>query len=492
MGRISRRQKRKNGVLGVVVLIVFLLLIAGAVSALLYDARHAELELSGQSGIVLEYGEKYADPGAKAFSRGRLFGELDTSIDVYAYIPRDIDELGEHEVKYCCSYLGKTYEAVRSVTVVDTVFPILELVPSRDFNATVDKGYIEPGYSARDNHDGNITQQVIVNVSGDMVYYSVSDSSGNTVYAQREIHIAPTEPVIMLEGGETVTVQAAISFEDPGFRAYDGNGNNVTDLVVVKGEIIPYLTGEYDFTYILDTGLGDPVIVTRKVTVVPADMPPSVAPAEKTIYLTFDDGPGPYTEQLLDILKKYDVKATFFVTAQNPDYLSLIAREYSEGHTVAVHTYSHEIYSKDETNVYSSVEAYYADFMKMRDIIYEQTGVYTNMFRFPGGSSNTLSRFNPGIMTTLTQAMPNMGFKAFDWNVSSGDANGRRKPEQIRQNVIEGVQSISYGYAVVLQHDIQDFSVEAVEGIIIWGLNNGYKFAALDMTAPRTPHAVFN
>ena len=142
--------------------------------------------------------------------------------------------------------------------------------------------------------------------------------------------------------------------------------------------------------------------------------------------------------------------------------------------------------------MYSSVEAYYADFMKMREIIYEQTGVYTNMFRFPGGSSNTLSRFNPGIMTTLSQAMPNMGFKAFDWNVSSGDANGRRKPEQIMQNVIEGVQSISYGYAVVLQHDTKDYSVDAVEGIILWGLNNGYTFAALDMTAPRTPHAVFN
>ena len=110
----------------------------------------------------------------------------------------------------------------------------------------------------------------------------------------------------------------------------------------------------------------------------------------------------------------------------------------------------------------------------------------------PGGSSNTISRFNPGIMTTLTQAMPNMGFKAFDWNVPSGDAEGRKKPEQIKQNVIDGVQKVSYGYAVVLQHDIQDYSVEAVEDIIIWGLNNGYRFAALDMTAPRTPHAVYN
>ena len=492
MGRASRGHKRKKRIIGITVLALVLLLITGAAAALLYDARHAELEISGQKEIVLEYGGKYADAGAKAFSRGKLFGQLDTPIDVYAYIPHDIDELGEHEVKYFCSYLGRSYETVRTVTVVDTVFPVLELVPSGDFNATVDRGYMEPGYSARDNHDGDITSQVIVNVSGDRVYYSVSDSSGNTVYADREIRVAPTEPVIMLEGGEFVTIEAAISYEDPGFKAYDGNANNVSDRVVVKGEITPYLTGEYDFTYILDLGYGEPVIASRKVTVVPVDMPASVAPAQKTIYLTFDDGPGPYTEQLLDILKKYKVKATFFVTAQNPEYLYLIAREHEEGHTVAVHTYSHEIYSKDETNVYSSVEAYYADFMKMRDIIYEQTGMYTNMFRFPGGSSNTLSRFNPGIMTTLSQAMPNMGFKAFDWNVSSGDANGRRKPEQIRQNVIEGVQSISYGYAVVLQHDIQDFSVEAVEGIIIWGLNNGYTFAALDMTAPRTPHAVFN
>ena len=76
--------------------------------------------------------------------------------------------------------------------------------------------------------------------------------------------------------------------------------------------------------------------------------------------------------------------------------------------------------------------------------------------------------------------------------MDSRDAEGKKKPEQIRQIVSEGVQSISYGYAVVLQHDTKDYSVDAVEGIILWGLNNGYTFAALDMTAPRTPHAVSN
>ncbi len=492
MADASVRPVKKKRTVLIVILAVLAFLSALAAAAVLYDGRHAEITVIGPGDITLEYGESYADAGAKATSAGRLFGELDTRIDVYAYLPKDISELGEHEVKYFCSYLGRSYEAGRKVTVIDTVKPVLELEYSGDFNATVDKGFIEPGYSAYDAHDGDLTSRVIVNISGDMVYYSVSDSSGNNVFAQREILYAPTEPMIELIEGPEITVTAAISYEDPGFKAYDAKGNRVNELVTVEGEITPYLTGDYELTYTLDTGFGLPVVATRKVTVVAKDVPPSVAPAEKTIYLTFDDGPGPYTEQLLDILKKYNVKATFFVTAQNPDYLYLITREYNEGHGVAVHTYSHDIYSKDENNVYSSVEAYYSDFMRMRDIIYDKTGYYTDMFRFPGGSSNTLSRFNPGIMTTLTQAMPNMGFKAFDWNVSSGDAEGRRKPEQIRQNVIDGVQSVSYGYAVVLQHDIQDFSVEAVEDIIKWGLSNGYKFAALDMTAPRTPHAVFN
>ena len=95
-------------------------------------------------------------------------------------------------------------------------------------------------------------------------------------------------------------------------------------------------------------------------------------------------------------------------------------------------------------------------------------------------------------MTVLTQAMPDMGFKAFDWNVPSGDAGETRKSDQVYLNVIQGIQNVDYGYAVVLQHDIKEYSVNAVERIIIWGLNNGYVFAPLDMTAPRTPHAVFN
>lgn len=466
-------------------LVLFSLLLAAA--GWFYDARHAKLEVLGQKTVIVEWGEEYRDAGARALSEGRLFGEKDAGIQVYAYMPRDLSELGEHTIRYFCTYLQKNYEDFRTVKVVDRVNPRLELVPSGDFNADEETGFREPGYRATDNHDGDITSRVLTEIRGDTVYYSVSDESGNMATAERPVVYAPTEPVINLLGGEEITVEASMSFEDPGFRAYDQHARDVSDLVTVEGEVVPYLAGEYMLTYTLDTGFGDPLVAERKVYVTPVGVPASVAPSQKTIYLTFDDGPGPYTAQLLDILKKYRVKATFFVTNQFPDYIDLIAREYQEGHTVAVHSYSH-----DYDLIYSSVEAYVDDFMLMRELIYQQTGSYSNLFRFPGGSSNTISRITPGIMTVLTQAMPDMGYKAFDWNVPSGDSGETRKSDQVYLNVIRGIQEVDYGYAVVLQHDIKEYSVNAVERIIIWGLNNGYSFAALDMTAPRTPHAVFN
>ena len=478
-------RKKRRWWLIPIFLLLFLALLAAA--AWFYDGRHAELEVLGQKSILLEYGQEYQDAGARATSTGRLFGDLDTQIDVYTYIPRDLNELGEHEIRYFCTYLQQNYEDLRIVKVVDRVNPKLELTPSGDFNATPDGVFQEPGFRATDNHDGDITARVVTEIRGDTVYYSVKDESGNEATAERQILYAPSEPVIKLLGGDEITVEASMSFEDPGFRAYDENANDVSAFVTVEGEVTPYLAGEYELTYTLETGYGEPLTAVRKVYVTSVDLPASVAPSRKTIYLTFDDGPGPYTEQLLDILKMYKVKATFFVTAQNPEYLDLIAREYAEGHTVAVHTYSH-----DYNYIYSGVEEYVEDFLKMRDIIYEQTGEYTNMFRFPGGSSNTISSFNPGIMTILTQAMPDMGYKAFDWNVPSGDAGETRKSDQVYLNVINGIQKLDYDYAVVLQHDIKEYSVNAVERIIIWGLNNGYVFAPLDMTAPRTPHAVFN
>ena len=207
--------------------------------------------------------------------------------------------------------------------------------------------------------------------------------------------------------------------------------------------------------------------------------------ARRVVYLTFDDGPGPYTSKLLDVLAEYNVKATFFVTAANPKYYDMIAREVNEGHSVGVHSYSHNY-----KTIYSSEEAFFNDFNAMEEIIYEQTGSYTQLCRFPGGSSNTVSNFNPGIMSRLTEALTDMGYKYFDWNVSSGDAGETTKTDVVISNIESGCRGMKA--SVVLQHDIKDFSVNAVESVIIWGLQNGYTFRALDMSSPDAHHGVNN
>ena len=210
------------------------------------------------------------------------------------------------------------------------------------------------------------------------------------------------------------------------------------------------------------------------------------APSGKVIYLTFDDGPGQYTEQLLDILDKHDVKVTFFLTNFFTSYQYLIKREAESGHSVAVHTYKH-----DYDKIYSSESAYWEDFKKMQDIIKDETGIETHLFRFPGGSSNTISKqTNPGIMTRLTQQANEKGLVYFDWNAESGDAGRTTDPAVVLENCKKGVAS--HEKTVLLCHDTKSWTVNAMDEFITWALAEGYTFRPLDENSPTAHHPVNN
>ena len=294
---------------------------------------------------------------------------------------------------------------------------------------------------------------------------------------------APTEipvtgPIITLVGGETLTVEANFTFTDPGYYAVDYLRNNISDRVKVSGEVIPYLTGTYRITYSATDDDGRTSNVVRQVEVVPVPMPEIVTPPQKTVYLTFDDGPCGYTEKLLDVLKKYDAKATFFIVGEK-GHTETIRRAYEEGHAIGVHCYTHEY-----KLIYKNEQAFFDDFLKTQEIIKEQTGSYTRIFRFPGGSANTASRRNKGIMTRLTKIMEDMGYRYFDWNVTAGDSSGKNYTStDVKNRVVGGIRAHS-DFAVVLQHDIHYQSVSAVESILKWGKENGYTFLALDLTSP--------
>lgn len=190
----------------------------------------------------------------------------------------------------------------------------------------------------------------------------------------------------------------------------------------------------------------------------------------KKIYLTFDDGPGPYTKRLLDILDRYQVKATFFVTGrQKLDVISEIARR---GHVIGNHTFSHKY-----KEIYSSEEVFFQELDRMNEIIREKTGQETKLLRFPGGSSNTVSCYNEKIMTRLVELVKKQGYTYFDWNVDSNDWKLRWRVWKIYRNIISGIKK--HEEAVVLQHDLYRGSIEMVRFVIWWGKCHGYEFDVL-------------
>ncbi|MDY6077470.1 polysaccharide deacetylase family protein [Mobiluncus sp.] len=293
-------------------------------------------------------------------------------------------------------------------------------------------------------------------------------------------------PAITVDGGEQITLPYGLPWQDS-YSATDNVDGDLTAKVQVDGQVNVNAAGSYTLRYQVSDSSGNQGTATRQVTVM-TPVAPNADPAaglDKVIYLTFDDGPGPATSHLLDILATKGVKATFFVTNTmgHPD---MIGRAYREGHSVGIHTYTHQ-YSQ----IYASDDAYWADFDRMAHIIRDQTGQDTRMMRFPGGSSNTVSRnYSPGIMSRLTRLMVVKGYTYFDWNVDSGDGTGHSTSASVFQRITAGVQGKSV--SVVLCHDTHPTTVDAMPQVIDWAKQNGYTFLPLAPGSYPAHHRVAN
>lgn len=190
------------------------------------------------------------------------------------------------------------------------------------------------------------------------------------------------------------------------------------------------------------------------------------------VYLTFDDGPSDLTPQVLDLLDKYDAKATFFVVyTDNEKYTSYLKDIVDRGHTLALHSYSHN-YDK----IYKSVDAFLEDFEKVYNWVYEETGERATLFRFPGGSTNG----KKSVVNEIIAEMERRGFIYYDWNVSSGDGSNLTTTENILENVCTNVGS--FDMPVVLMHDGagKNATLKALPTILKTLADDGYEFCALD------------
>lgn len=194
----------------------------------------------------------------------------------------------------------------------------------------------------------------------------------------------------------------------------------------------------------------------------------------RVCYLTFDDGPSDKTLEILEILDKYRVKATFFVIeSENLEYIKDI---YAAGHTIGLHTASH-----DYSVIYSGEDMFYRDIAELSDKIYELIGIRPTLLRFPGGSSNTVSRnYCRGVMTRLVKTVGGRGYSYFDWNLSSGDAECPTPSyTYIRNKVLTG--AADKNSVCVLMHDSTDkaSTVQALPEIIEGMLRMGYSIEPL-------------
>lgn len=204
---------------------------------------------------------------------------------------------------------------------------------------------------------------------------------------------------------------------------------------------------------------------------------------KKIAYLTFDDGPSKNTELILDILKENNVHATFFIISPYIEpHIQFVKRAYEEGNAIGNHTADHEF-----KYVYTCEESFFKSFNKQQEFIKEVTGSDCTIFRFPGGSNNTLVKNSRGkdFTKNITFKLNEIGVNVYDWNVDSGDAKGNNIPAStLIQNVSREIKDKDGNYknpAIILMHDCmtKNTTVEALPGIIKLLKDDGYDFGIL-------------
>lgn len=458
----------KNSSLKIITLIVSLLILI-----LLFISLHIfvpNITIIGDEVLELSYHDNYIEQGATVkllkrnlTSKLKITGSVDTS------------KVGKYTITYKVNYGIFKIKNTRKVLVVDRVKPTIELTGEKEVNICPNKDFIELGYTAYDEYDGDITSKVKIDKKEDRIIYTVEDSSKNKYSITRKINkIDKEKPEITLKGNSTIYLSLEDKYQEPGYEALDNCSGDITSKVEVSGEVKEKTEGIYTLTYQVEDDSGNKTHITREVRVFKKTDPNSGVIKNGAIYLTFDDGPSATTTaKILDVLKEEGVKATFFVTNNGPDYL--IKRMYDEGHTIALHTASH-----DYSVVYKSEDNYFNDLKTVSDRVERITGQKSMIVRFPGGSSNTVSRrYSQGIMSRLSELLFNQGYRYYDWNVDSMDASTARSKDDVYRNVTNQLSKSRAN--MVLMHDIKYPTMEAIRDIIRYGKQNGYTFEKIDM-----------
>lgn len=457
MPRKRRKNRFGNHLLTFLfICIIFLLFYAFKNPILLYS-----------SNPVIEINQDY-DPSSNI---QQVFYHADSDVKISGNV--NTAKVGE----YTITYQLNNYKKTCIISVKDTQAPVLkvksyktdlveDVKPEAFVKSVKDDSKVALSFKGKVSKD---TEQTVTIVAKD-VYgnYSMKDAKLTLVEDHKK-------PVI-----EKSTIHVYTGSK-PNYKSY----LKITDDLDQKPKIkinSSNVNTKKDGTYKLSVTATD-----RSGNKAKAKIKVIVEQPKKVVYMTFDDGPSENTDKILKILKKYDAKATFFVTGNNQKYNSSIKKAYKLGNTIALHTYTH-----DYATVYSSTDAYFEDLQKISDMVKNIIGKAPKYIRFLGGSSNMVSaNYSDGIMTKLESMVRENGYEYFDWNCSSGDAASNSVSAQ---TIIDNSTNCDYDQIMILFHDSspKTTTVEALPKIIENYKERGYVFKAISKDTPEFHHDVNN
>ena len=382
-----------------------------------------------------------------------------------------------------CKYKNKTY--TYQVNIKDTIAPQFNIHEGTlEQNETLDPNSLVSDIVDNTKTTVRLKKDYTFNTPGEYnISILVEDEGKNITEKQTKITVLPpdtTPPTITGTKDYTLFVGEKADFSK-NVTVSDDRDTNPT-LTINSDEIDFNTPGVYKIYYTATDKNKNETSITQNVTVKSV-----VTDQNKTVYLTFDDGPSHNTSKVLEVLNRYNIKATFFVIGTNPQYYHLIKEAHQQGHTIGLHSYSHNY-----SNVYASKESYFNDLNQIGEVVKNQIGYVPKYIRFPGGSSNTISaNYTKGIMSDLSQAVHLKGYEYYDWNVGSGDADGNNVPFQ---KIIKNATNSNANQIMILFHDTdaKNTTIEALPAIIEYYRVRGYQFKAINENSYVSHHGINN
>lgn len=428
--------------------------------------------------------------------------EINETIDLQSLIEKvknatieDVEISGEVDTtklgEYPITFVLNDKEYVSEVHVVDTKKPE---VTTKEFSVKLNQDefkaedFIEEITDAT-NTKVSLKKEYKFEKAGDYdIEVEVVDEGNNKTTKKVTIHVEePDKKAPVLNGLSNMSVYVNQSANYNQGVSIQDDFDEAPTYTVDSSKVNLSKVGSYEAVYETVDKYGNKATYKRVVNVVEKPKNTYVPSGDKVIYLTFDDGPSQQTPRVLEILDRYNVKASFFVIGNNKNYLNYIKVAHDKGHTICLHTNTHNYAS-----VYASVDAYIADLKAIQAIVREQIGINVTRFRFPGGSSNHVSMdYCKGVVTQVANWANNNGYKYYDWNSSCGDGSNISTAQTIQTATTGAAKS---NQMVMLLHDAggKGTTVEALPAIIEYYQKLGYTFKAIDDQTPTCHHRIAN